>query len=104
MISIVVHGGAWAIPQGLRAKSENGVRVAVEAGYAVLARGGSALDAVEAAVRVLEDDPVFDAGTGSVFNAHREVVSECVWIYTCRSIDAYPPSPSSTLQKRKWMQ
>jgi beta-aspartyl-peptidase (threonine type) len=74
-LAIAVHGGAWAIPPHLRAKSEEGVRRAVQIGYAVLARGGSALEAVEAAVRVLEDDPVFDAGTGSVLNAAGEVVS-----------------------------
>ena len=40
---------------------------ALEAGSAILARGGASLDAVEAAVRVLEDDPHFNAGRGSVF-------------------------------------
>ncbi len=74
-ISIVVHGGAWAIPHALRAASEEGTRKAAIAGYDILCRGGTALDAVEAAVRVLEDDPVFDAGTGSVLNAAGGVVS-----------------------------
>lgn len=62
---LLVHGGAWAIPADAAAAHEAGVQNALEAGYAILARGGSALDAVEAAVTVLEDDPTFDAGRGS---------------------------------------
>jgi beta-aspartyl-peptidase (threonine type) len=69
-IGIVIHGGAWAIPDGdIHDRSVLGVRRAAAVGYAVLAKGGSSLDAVEAAVRVLEDDDAFDAGTGSVLNA-----------------------------------
>jgi beta-aspartyl-peptidase (threonine type) len=67
-IAIIVHGGAWDIPQALHADHMAGCRAAAEAGWAVLAAGGSALDAVEAAVRVLEDHPVFDAGRGSHLN------------------------------------
>ena len=74
-IVIVVHGGAWSIPDGEVGDCISGTRAAAAAGYAVLAKGGSALDAVEAAVRVLEDLPVFDAGTGSVLNAKGDV--EC---------------------------
>lgn len=59
---IVVHGGAWAIPDELAEASVVGVKNAVRAGDAVLKNGGSALDAVEKAVRSLEDDPTFDAG------------------------------------------
>lgn len=62
---LLVHGGAWAIPDDAAAAHESGVRNALEAGYRILARRGSALDAVEAAVTVLEDDPTFDAGRGS---------------------------------------
>jgi beta-aspartyl-peptidase (threonine type) len=50
------------------------VKRAVSAGYDVLKAGGSAMDAVQAAVFVLEDDPVFDAGTGSVLNSAGRVV------------------------------
>lgn len=64
-IAIIVHGGAWDIPEELHAGHERGCRLAAETGWRVLASGGSALDAVEAAVRILEDDPVFDAGRGS---------------------------------------
>jgi L-asparaginase / beta-aspartyl-peptidase len=62
---LLVHGGAWAIPPDAAEAHESGVRRALEAGYAILARSGSALDAVEASVTVLENDPTFDAGCGS---------------------------------------
>jgi L-asparaginase / beta-aspartyl-peptidase len=63
--TLLVHGGAWAIPADAAAAHQAGVRNALETGYALLSRGASALDAVEAAVTVLEDDPTFDAGCGS---------------------------------------
>lgn len=71
--AIIVHGGAWAIPDAEIAAHERGVTAALHAGWAVLQRGGSALDAVEAAVRVLENDPTFDAGVGSFLNAAGQV-------------------------------
>lgn len=57
--AIVVHGGAWAIPDDLAEASVDGVKAAACEGFSVLQRGGSALDA---AVRALEDNTVFDAG------------------------------------------
>lgn len=72
-IAIIVHGGAWNIPEKLSNSSRNGVETAAQAGYQVLKCGGSALDAVETAVRSLENDPVFDAGTGSVLNERGEI-------------------------------
>lgn len=63
--TLLVHGGAWAMPDGAVEAHENGVRTALGAGWAVLQRGGSALDAVEAAVTVMEDDDAFDAGRGA---------------------------------------
>lgn len=63
--AIIVHGGAGLVGEERHARLREGVRRAAEAGDAVLASGGSALDAVVAAVRVLEDDPEFNAGTGS---------------------------------------
>jgi len=70
---LLVHGGAWAIPTDAAAAHESGVRKALEAGYGVLTRGGAALDAVEAAVTVLEDDPTFDAGRGSFLTSDGRV-------------------------------
>lgn len=65
---ILVHGGAWAIPDDIVEAHLNGVRKAAAAGWHVLERGGSALDAIEAAVLVMEDDEAFDAGRGSFLN------------------------------------
>src|SRR4051812_45233004 len=62
---LVVHGGAWAMPDETVAAHERGVRNAIAAGWKVLERGGSAVDAVEAAVMVMEEDETFDAGKGS---------------------------------------
>src|SRR5204862_1059656 len=63
--SIIVHGGAGAVVADAD-ELRLGMRAAVLAGWAVLAAGGRALDAVEAAVRRLEDDECFNAGRGSV--------------------------------------
>jgi L-asparaginase / beta-aspartyl-peptidase len=62
---LVVHGGAWAMPDDAVAAHEIGVRDSLRAGWRVLERGGSALDAVQAAVIVMEEDETFDAGIGS---------------------------------------
>jgi len=72
--ALVIHGGAGVIERDkLGVEDERAIRVdldaALDAGHAVLARGGSALDAVEAAVRALEDSPRFNAGHGAVFDA-----------------------------------
>src|SRR5215467_5066889 len=71
--AIVVHGGAWSIPAEMREAHAAGCLAAAERGFAVLAAGGSALDAVVAAVELLEDDPTFDAGRGSVLSAEGRV-------------------------------
>jgi L-asparaginase / beta-aspartyl-peptidase len=65
---IIVHGGAGDVPVDRRPLHIDGCRRAAEAGAAILKSGGSAIDAVEAAVRVLEDDPLFNAGTGACLN------------------------------------
>jgi beta-aspartyl-peptidase (threonine type) len=62
---LLVHGGAWAIPDDMLEAHEQGVFDALQAGYSLLERGASAVDAVEAAVTRLEDDATFDAGRGS---------------------------------------
>lgn len=64
--ALVVHGGAGHFESELHDAARAGCRAAVEAGLAAMAGGGSALDGVTAAVRVLEDDPVFNAGVGAV--------------------------------------
>jgi beta-aspartyl-peptidase (threonine type) len=71
--TLLVHGGAWAIPGDAAAAHETGVRRALEAGHDILSVGGSAIDAVEAAVSVLEDDPTFDAGRGSFLTSNGRV-------------------------------
>jgi L-asparaginase / beta-aspartyl-peptidase len=63
--SLIVHGGAWDIPDESVDACKAGCERALAAGWSVLNSAGSALDAVVAAVVVLEDDPVFDAGFGS---------------------------------------
>src|SRR5579872_5934922 len=70
MLSIAIHGGAGAVPRGtLSAEREKQYRdalaAALDLGYATLEKGGSSLDAVTAAVRALEDNPVFNAGRGA---------------------------------------
>ncbi|HUA14298.1 MAG TPA: isoaspartyl peptidase/L-asparaginase [Verrucomicrobiae bacterium] len=65
---LVVHGGAWAMPDDMVEAHIRGVKNALAAGWRALERGGSALDAVEAAVVVMEDDETFDAGRGSFLN------------------------------------
>jgi L-asparaginase / beta-aspartyl-peptidase len=65
---IVVHGGAWAIPDEMVGAHLEGVRNAMAVGWKVLQGGGAALDAVEEAVVIMEDDQTFDAGRGSFLN------------------------------------
>jgi L-asparaginase / beta-aspartyl-peptidase len=65
---LVVHGGGWAIPDDMVEAHLSGVRSALAAGWRDLERGGTALDAVQAAVKVMEDDEAFDAGRGSFLN------------------------------------
>src|SRR2546421_3870759 len=73
-IGLVIHGGAGTIERSkITPEKEReyraGLERALSAGYEFLKRGGSSLDATEAAVRVLEDDPHFNAGRGSVFSS-----------------------------------
>jgi beta-aspartyl-peptidase (threonine type) len=76
--AIVLHGGAGVIElASMKPETEAAYRAslktALDAGAAVLDRGGSSLDAVEAAIRILEDDPLFNAGRGSVFTADGKI-------------------------------
>jgi beta-aspartyl-peptidase (threonine type) len=76
--SLIVHGGAWDIPDEAVDACKSGCHRALEAGWSILSRGGSALDAVEAAIVVLEDDPVFDAGFGSHLNLDGRVECDAI--------------------------
>lgn len=75
--SLIVHGGAgdWSAEDGDGEALVGACRAAAQAGFEILRAGGSALDAATAAVVVLEDDPRFNAGTGSALTAEGEV--EC---------------------------
>ena len=63
--TLIIHGGAWAMPDDAVADHERGIANALAAGYALLEAGASSVGAVEAAVAVMEDDETFDAGRGS---------------------------------------
>jgi L-asparaginase / beta-aspartyl-peptidase len=71
--TVIVHGGAKRIEASLIARNRDGCLKAAEAGGEVLRQGGTALLAVERAVLALEDDPVFNAGFGSVLNEDGDV-------------------------------
>jgi beta-aspartyl-peptidase (threonine type) len=65
---LVVHGGAGTIPDDGVGRYVTGIRAALEAGWAILERGGTAIDAVETAIMSMEDSGSFDAGRGSILN------------------------------------
>jgi beta-aspartyl-peptidase (threonine type) len=71
-ITLVIHGGAGNINPAMMTKEQeqqynDGLKQALDKGYAVLEKGGSSMDAVVAAIAELEDNPIFNAGRGSVF-------------------------------------
>jgi len=76
--ALIVHGGAWDIPDEAVDACKSGCHRALTAGWSILSRGGSALDAIEAAIIVLEDDPVFDAGYGSHLNLDGHVECDAI--------------------------
>jgi beta-aspartyl-peptidase (threonine type) len=69
MTSLIIHGGAWDIPDDLVAAHKAGCLTALEEGWKVLASGGDAVEAVERAIVSMENCSVFDAGSGSHLNA-----------------------------------
>ncbi|MGA0613099.1 isoaspartyl peptidase/L-asparaginase family protein [Caldimonas sp. KR1-144] len=80
-IAIAIHGGAGTLARQQMTKARErvvraGLETALDAGLAVLRDGGSALDAVVAAVIRLEDDPLFNAGCGAVFNEEGDIELE----------------------------
>jgi len=78
--TVVVHGGAWAFPDEMDGPSLLGVQRASQRGFAVLTSGGTAVDAVVAAVSVLEEDPAFDAGRGSALNSDGNVEMDALLV------------------------
>jgi len=72
-IALIVHGGAWNIPDAAVEPSREGLRVALTLGWNALRDGACSLDVVEQTLRALEDDPHFDAGRGSHLNREGKV-------------------------------
>jgi beta-aspartyl-peptidase (threonine type) len=73
-IALAIHGGCGTLPKaemtdGEWAQARADLAASLRAGWAILTKGGTAVDAVEAAVRVMEDSPHFNAGHGAAFNA-----------------------------------
>ncbi|HEX8256236.1 MAG TPA: isoaspartyl peptidase/L-asparaginase family protein [Allosphingosinicella sp.] len=85
--ALIIHGGAKPWDPAEEGANRAGLAQALEAGRRVLAGGGSALDAVEASIRMLEDIAVFNAGHGSVPNAEGEV-EMCSGIMDGRDLSA----------------
>lgn len=80
MPSLIVHGGAGRFESDRQQAALDGVRRACEAGWQMLNQGASALDVVERVVTILEDDPVFDAGTGSYPNTEGFVEMDAILV------------------------
>lgn len=72
-VALAIHGGAWNIPDAAVDAHAAGIASTLEDAWRALRRGAAAIDVVESAVRLLEDDPVFNAGTGSHLNAAGEL-------------------------------
>lgn len=84
MYGMIVHGGAWDIPDELVEAHINGVKKAIEIGLDILKRDGVAEEAVEAAIGYMEDDSVFDAGKGSFLNRNGEVELDAIMYHGTR--------------------
>jgi len=78
MASVIVHGGAYAIPDHLVAAKKSGVQNSAAIAHKALMEGKTALDAVEIAIRCLEDDPAFNAGHGGALNLQGEVELDAI--------------------------
>ena len=68
MLSLIVHGGAWDIPDAEVEAHRSGCFHALKIGWKILRSGGTSIDAVEQVIRTMENDPTFDAGYGSHLN------------------------------------
>lgn len=78
MRALIIHGGAGQWPPGRLPRALDGVERALDVGWSILNRGGAAIDAAEQAVCIMEDDPVFDAGTGSYANTDGEIEMDAI--------------------------
>ncbi len=76
--SLILHGGAGDIPDDAVDACKSGCLRALEAGWSILTKGGHALDAIQASITILEDDPVFDAGFGSHLNLAGRVECDAI--------------------------
>lgn len=76
--SLIIHGGAWNIPDEAVEDCRAGIGRALEAGWQILTAGGTATDAVESAIVILEDDPTFDAGFGAHLNTEGRVQLDAI--------------------------
>jgi L-asparaginase / beta-aspartyl-peptidase len=76
--SLIIHGGAWNIPDESVEDCRAGIQRALEAGWKILSTGGAAIDAVTSAIVILEDDPTFDAGFGSHLNSEGHVQLDAI--------------------------
>jgi len=90
--SLAIHGGAGTLIKGMMTPEKelaykSALQTALDAGYTILKNGGTSLDAVEMAVKHLEDSPLFNAGKGSVFTAN-ETHEMDASIMDCKTLDA----------------
>src|SRR2546421_554771 len=105
--SLIVHGGAWNIPDEAVDACKSGCHRALAAGWAILSRAGSALDAIEAAIMDLEDDPIFDVRYGSQPNIElpvnsRPVVNDGPTV--CPAAAAHGNPRRAHFPRRRWLQ
>ena len=77
---LIIHGGAWDWDDALDQPKSTAILEVLQIGWDILKNGGNALDAVEKAVNSLEDNPLFDAGTGSHLNADGVVEMDAIII------------------------
>ncbi len=80
MIAIIVHGGCHDLPpsEAERTESQRSLNTYGEAGFSMLEKGASSLDVVEEVISLMEDDPFFDAGSGSFRNLRGEVEMDAI--------------------------